>query len=111
MKPDRALAHTILSSLEVGDAMPLDLSGFWRMEAPQEPDFISLREGACWICIHTNPRWEFSVEDDLKKLGYEVFLPRARKWSTHARKKTETISPLFTGYLFVLADQIGRAHV
>ena len=54
-----------------------------------------------WYVIHTCCHHEVRVEERLRQLGVEVFLPRimeVRQWRD--RKKTLHI-PLFPGYLFV----------
>ncbi len=59
---------------------------------------------AAWYVIHTCCHHEFRVEERLRRLGVEVFLPHileVRRWRD--RKKTLHI-PLFPGYLFIHND-------
>ena len=61
-----------------------------------------------WYVIQTRPRYEKKVYEQIKAKGIEVFLPQVitiRKWSD--RKKKISV-PLFSGYLFVHADEDER---
>lgn len=58
-----------------------------------------------WYVIYTRSRAEKKTRDLLQEIGYEVFLPlikTVRQWSDR-KKKVEV--PLFSGYLFIKADQ------
>ena len=57
-----------------------------------------------WIVVYTRPRHEKTVEKELQKKGFEVYLPmlkERRKWSD--RKKWVEF-PLFRSYLFVRTE-------
>ena len=32
-----------------------------------------------WVAIYTNPRWEKKTADNLRRAGYEVYLPLRRE--------------------------------
>ena len=57
-----------------------------------------------WIAVYTKPRHEKTVENELLKKGFEVYLPllkQRRKWSD--RKKWVEF-PLFRSYIFVKTE-------
>lgn len=57
-----------------------------------------------WIAVYTKPRHEKTVEKELLKKGFEVYLPllkQRRKWSD--RKKWVEF-PLFRSYIFVKTE-------
>ena len=57
-----------------------------------------------WIAAYTKPRHEKTVENELLKKGFEVYLPilkERRKWSD--RKKWVEF-PLFRSYIFVRTE-------
>ena len=57
-----------------------------------------------WIAVYTKPRHEKTVENELSKKGFEVYLPilkERRKWSD--RKKWVEL-PLFRSYIFVKTE-------
>ena len=61
----------------------------------------SERDSKKWIAVYTKPRHEKTVEKELQKKGYEVYLPmlkERRKWSD--RKKWVEF-PMFRSYVFV----------
>ena len=57
-----------------------------------------------WIAVYTKPRHEKTVENELHKKGFEVYLPilkERRKWSD--RKKWVEF-PMFRSYIFVKTE-------
>ena len=57
-----------------------------------------------WLAVYTKPRHEKTVEKELQKKGFKVYLPilkERRKWSD--RKKWVEF-PLFRSYLFVRTE-------
>ena len=57
-----------------------------------------------WIAVYTKPRHEKTVEKELQKKEFEVYLPllkQRRKWSD--RKKWVEL-PLFRSYIFVKTE-------
>src|SRR5262249_56053552 len=71
---------------------------FDRARAPVLP--ISFQPGKKWYVVYANIKCEFRAEKGLRAKGYDVFLPRARRWVRHARKKTERVVPLLPRYVF-----------
>jgi transcriptional antiterminator NusG len=60
-----------------------------------------MAQAANWYALSVRSRHEFVATEQLRKRGYDVFLPsvtRMRRWSD--RNKPVTF-PLFPGYLFV----------
>ena len=57
-----------------------------------------------WYVVHTQPQGESRAKANLERQGYEVYLPRCRKWRRHARRAEIVAAPLFPRYLFVRLD-------
>jgi len=70
--------------------------------APDLP--MSFQPGKRWYVVYTNIKCEFRAEKGLLAKGYDVFLPRAKRWIRHARRKKEQVVPLLPRYLFVGFD-------
>src|SRR5829696_9087391 len=82
------------------DFFPGDL---WVDDAPPSPPDRQ------WWCLHTKPRQEKAAARDLKRRGIAYFLPQVvREDRTPQGRKTRSIIPLFTGYLFLLGDDRDR---
>ncbi len=54
-----------------------------------------------WYAVHAQPNSEEKACAHLQRQGYEVFLPRYRRWIRHARRRLVVARPLFPRYLFV----------
>lgn len=65
---------------------------------------IELSESAQWFCAVTNPNCQRRAEMELATLGFRTFLPKVKKWVSHARIKTVVERPLLGRYLFVEVD-------
>jgi len=57
-----------------------------------------------WYVVHTHPGGESRASANLERQGYEVYLPRYRKWRRHARRAEIVAAPLFPRYLFAGFD-------
>lgn len=57
-----------------------------------------------WFVVQTRPHGERLAEINLKRQGYDVWLPRFRKVRRHARRVDHVLAPLFPGYLFLQMD-------
>ena len=57
-----------------------------------------------WYVVHTQPQGEARAKANLERQGYEVYLPRCRKWRRHARRADIVAAPLFPRYLFLRLD-------
>lgn len=57
-----------------------------------------------WHVVQTQPNAEARALANLRRQGYEAYLPRFRKWRRHARKAQVVAAPLFPRYLFVRLD-------
>lgn len=57
-----------------------------------------------WFVVQTQIQKELYAQQELKKQGYEVYLPRFKKTRRHARKVDTVLAPLFPRYLFVSFD-------
>jgi transcription antitermination factor NusG len=60
-----------------------------------------MNEVASWHVLQTRSQWEQQVHDSLTDAGYEVALPRTRRWTTPSGEQRGCGAPLFPGYLFV----------
>lgn len=61
----------------------------------------SYTSGLKWFVVRTNIRCENRAQMGLDALGYRTFMPKMKKWITHARMKTVVERPLFPRHLFV----------
>lgn len=57
-----------------------------------------------WFVALAEARRELRAELELASLGYRVFVPKARVWHSHARRKKAVQRPLLGRYLFVEVD-------
>jgi transcription antitermination factor NusG len=62
-----------------------------------------------WWCLHTKPRQEKAAARDLRALKVPYYLPQVvREERTPQGRKTRSVVPLFTSYLFLLGDENER---
>lgn len=54
-----------------------------------------------WYLVYTKPRNEFVAQQNLKRQGYESYLPLIRQSRRRKGRQFENIEPLFPRYLFV----------
>jgi len=54
-----------------------------------------------WYAVHTKPRQEELALEQLRRQGYEGYLPRLRERRRIRRRWQEVVAPLFPRYLFV----------
>ena len=57
-----------------------------------------------WHVIHTHVNAEWKALANLRRQGFEAYLPRYRKIRHHARKTDAVAAPLFPRYLFLRLD-------
>ena len=60
--------------------------------------------GARWYVVQTQVNGEAKAAENLRRQGYEAYLPRYLKRRRHARKVDFTAKPLFPRYMFVAID-------
>jgi transcriptional antiterminator RfaH len=60
--------------------------------------------GARWYVVQTQVNGEAKAAENLRRQGYEIYLPRYLKRRRHARKADFTAKPLFPRYTFVAID-------
>src|SRR5579859_6929063 len=60
--------------------------------------------GTSWYVVQTQANGEFRAAENLRRQGFDVYLPRYLKRRRHARKVDFTAKPLFPRYLFVAID-------
>jgi transcriptional antiterminator RfaH len=60
--------------------------------------------GARWYVVQTQVNGETKAEGNLRRQGFETYLPRYLKRRRHARKVDFTAKPLFPSYMFVAID-------
>lgn len=63
---------------------------------------------ATWHAVETRPAMEYVAETEIRRVGITVYLPQYRREYRHHRSKKWLARsfPLFTGYLFVRADDL-----
>lgn len=57
-----------------------------------------------WHVVHTHANSEWKALTNLRRQGFEAYLPRYRKMRRHARKSEIVAAPLFPRYLFLRLD-------
>ena len=57
-----------------------------------------------WYAVHTKARDEKLAEENLKRQGFATFLPQVKAQKRRRGRWTESIEPLFPGYLFIHLD-------
>jgi len=57
-----------------------------------------------WYVVYCQPRQEDRADFNLRRQGFETWLPRLRRTRRHARRMDTRLVPLFPGYLFVSLD-------
>jgi transcriptional antiterminator RfaH len=57
-----------------------------------------------WYAVHTKARDEKLAEENLKRQGFETFLPLVKAPKRRRGRWTESIAPFFPGYLFIHLD-------
>ena len=57
-----------------------------------------------WYVVQTLARAEQRADTNLKRQGFQSYLPQLRCERRHARKREVVPAPLFPGYLFVRLD-------
>jgi transcriptional antiterminator RfaH len=60
--------------------------------------------GPRWYVVQTQVNCEVKAAENLRRQGYEAYLPRYLKRRRHARKVDFTAKPLFPRYMFVAID-------
>src|SRR4051794_22258157 len=59
---------------------------------------------ACWYVVQAQVNGEAKAAQNLKRQGYDVYLPRYLRRRRHARKVDFVVRPLFPRYMFVAVD-------
>jgi transcriptional antiterminator RfaH len=68
-------------------------------------------EGRQWWCLHTKPRQEKATARDLRAQRLAYYLPQVvHEDRTPQGRKIRSVIPLFTSYLFLLADEQERVQ-
>ena len=60
--------------------------------------------GPNWFCVVVEQNCHRQVEACLAVMGYRTFVPRVKKWVSHARVKKAVERPLIGRYMFVEVD-------
>lgn len=102
---------------------PFGLSGFEMPILPAEPDLypptlweeneklVEERPERVWWCLHTKPRQEKAAARDLRTQRIPYYLPQVVcEDRTPQGRKTRSIIPLFTSYLFLFGDDYDRVQ-
>lgn len=67
-------------------------------------DFQVSYRGPQWFCLVVDPARIRQIENELAALGYRSFVPKVRRWVSHARVKKVVERPLLGRYLFLELD-------
>lgn len=65
---------------------------------------MTTTEGSRWYVVQTRANQEDKAALNLRRQGFDVFLPKYSRTRRHARKVERVQRPLFSGYLFVVVD-------
>jgi transcriptional antiterminator RfaH len=65
---------------------------------------MSPTDGTRWYVVHTQPHGERRAVDNLRRQGFDPYLPRYRGRRRHAERVDNVGKPLFPRYLFVAMD-------
>ncbi len=65
---------------------------------------MKVAAGGRWYAVQTHANQEDKAAFNLRRQGFEVFLPKFSRVRRHARKVERVQRPLFSGYLFVAID-------
>jgi transcriptional antiterminator RfaH len=57
-----------------------------------------------WYVVRTHTLAEARSVENLRRQGYDPYLPTCRRWVKHARRREIVRRPLFPNYLFVSFD-------
>jgi transcriptional antiterminator RfaH len=57
-----------------------------------------------WYVVHTQAQGEARAECNLRRQGFNTYLPRYQRTRRHARRMDTVARPLFPRYLFVALD-------
>jgi len=57
-----------------------------------------------WYTVHTKPRQETVAEENLRRQGFTVYLPRIQTTRRMKNRWRDVIEPLFPRYLFIQVD-------
>lgn len=61
--------------------------------------------GKAWFIASVEGRMETRARDEIVRLGFTVFCPMERRFRVVRGRKTEVVTPVFQGYLFVSFDR------
>lgn len=86
------------------DLYPTDLWQGFERQGDGPPEKL-------WWCLHTRPRQEKATARDLRAQKIAFYLPQVvHEDRTPQGRKTRSVLPLFTSYLFILADEQERVQ-
>ena len=63
-----------------------------------------------WYVVYAKPRSEDVALDNLKRQGFDVYLPKIEQVRRIRKKATKVVVPLFPRYLFIRLD-LGRQNI
>jgi len=69
---------------------------------------MSEAASARWYVVQTQVNGEAKAAQNLRRQGYDIYLPRYLKRRRHARKVDFTAKPLFPRYMFVAIDMASQ---
>lgn len=65
-----------------------------------------------WYAVHTKPKQEDRVDDNLRAWKVETFSPKLKQYrsSRYTGERTYVTKPLFTGYIFARFEAVSMLH-
>lgn len=65
-----------------------------------------------WGCLYCEPRKEFQAQGEIKKLGFETFLPTLMRSKMIRKRRVILTEPIFPRYLFVCiaSDKVSESY-
>jgi len=63
----------------------------------------------CWYVVSCKPRQELQAQENLRRQGFEVYLPRLKVRQRRRDRWVESVQVLFPRYLFVHVDRAAQS--
>lgn len=82
-----------------------DESALTEKSKSRSSDLVSTDLAMNWQVIHTKPRQEKALANDLEEARVECFLPMVTQRRTYGHRRRTVQIPLFAGYLFLRGDR------
>src|SRR5262245_10944769 len=73
---------------------------------------VDILDAASWYVVHTHPRQEDRVDNNLRNAGIETLAPRIKKYkyNSYTGEMTHKIKPFFPNYIFARFEATRLLH-